>query len=49
VTQFLVEEACFELALMQEHRGGTVSLDEPEVPSPAEIHEATMAKLKAGN
>jgi hypothetical protein len=45
VTQFCVEEACFERATMLEHRAGATGLDEPEL-SPAERHAQAMAATR---
>lgn len=46
MTQFCVEEACFELVTMQEHRAGTQPLDEPEELTPQQRHEQAMAATR---
>jgi hypothetical protein len=44
VTQFCVEEACFELVAMQEHNR---SVAEPLEESPAERHERLMREMRS--
>jgi hypothetical protein len=45
VTQFCVEEACYELVAMQEHNR-TVS-SEPLEETPAERHDRMMRELRS--
>jgi len=45
VTQFLVEEACFELATMLEHRAGSEQVGVEAEPSQHERHRQIMAGL----
>lgn len=49
VTQYLIEEACFELAAVLESRAGSssVTAGEAEPETPAERHARMMAELKA--